>query len=104
MADRFELRHSLPESDWNQYQKGMPVYSRDGQYLGRDAADSIQRSWQSRMLDIALVAAGVSYSFILDSRLVSPLWIAGAAILTPKAYDKLERKFNRAHKIINPII
>lgn len=85
MDRQFELQKALPPKDWERYSKGLPVYSRDGEYLGRDMADT-SSLWKMNLTVIPLVLLAV----LIDSRLAE------------KIYERLESNLVRTSKIINP--
>ena len=98
MDRSFELKGRLSENDWKQYQKGVPVYSRDGQYLGRDIADPQDSPWKAVILTISLGGAIIFHPRIAEAVLI--ITSVGVAV----AGDNLQHALKRTKKILNPQI
>lgn len=104
MMDRAaELEPHLPTEAWKNYRQGIPVCSRDGDYLGRDFADT------SRINNrLAFGTIGVSLLTALShSSAQEPYGMVGFAgaiafFVTPGIIKRVSGTVFRDKKVINP--
>ena len=104
MDRQFELRDALPADDWKQYNRGKPVFSRSGEYLGRDVADPLGVPWRQYLATLGIGGFVLAHPLIAEINPILAIFATGGVIVAPHIHEKLEGKLTTDKKIFDPQI